>query len=206
MMKQLLLALSLILSSSMAASAATVQQVNPDSVELTVVKPAKVKAETKKERKARQKREQQITDSIAHVKAAEAIEQGYFVLLANNLSVGRMGYVVTDINSNANFLLVQNDGGIFQVAFNNGRPGLNGMGGITQHGSVNNKQITTDKKGNVTVTYNLFGSNVNAYVSITLMAGSDRADAIVTRMMGPQRITMSGTIVPYRNDDIKIER
>ena len=38
------------------------------------------------------------------------------------------------------------------------------------------------------------------------MAGSDRADAIVTRMMGPQRITMSGTIVPYRNDDIKIER
>ena len=142
-MKQLLLALSLILSSSMAASAATVQQVNPDSVELTVVKPAKVKAETKKERKARQKREQQVTDSIAHIKAAEAIEQGYFVLLANNLSIGRMGYVVTDINSNANFLLVQNDGGIFQVAFNNGRPGFNGMARSTTSKSPPTRRVTS---------------------------------------------------------------
>lgn len=177
-----------------------------DSVELTVVKPSKLTKESKEERKAREKRERQAIDSIAHIKAVEAIDSGYFVILADNLSLGLLGYMVSDINSNANFILMQNDGGIFQIAFNNGRLGLNGMGSVTLHGAIRNKQVKNDKNGGVFVSYNLIGSGVNAYVTISLMPGSDRVDATVTQMMGPERISMMGNLVPYRNDDITIEK
>ena len=208
MKKGLFLALILIALPA-TINATTVQaksETASDSVELTVVKPSKLTKESKEERKAREKRERQAIDSIAHIKAVEAIDSGYFVILADNLSLGRLGYMVSDINSNANFILMQNDGGIFQIAFNNGRLGLNGMGGVTLHGAIRNKQVKNDKNGGVFVSYNLIGSGVNAYVTISLMPGSDRVDATVTQMMGPERISMMGSLVPYRNDDITIEK
>lgn len=208
MKKAIFWALALIMTLP-AVGAATIpiqSESAPDSVALTVVKPSKLTKESKAERKAREKREQQTLDSIAHLKAVEAIDSGYFVILVDNLSLGRLGYMVSDINSNTNFILAQNDGGIFQMAFNNGRLGLNGMGGVTLHGAIRNKQVKTEKNGDVFVSYNLIGSSVNVYVSFTLMAGSDRVDATVTQMMGPERISMMGTLVPYRNDDITIEK
>lgn len=159
--------------------------------------------ETNRERKARIERDHEIVDSIYNLKAVRAVQDGYFVLQATEVSNSR-GVYTLGLNNNTNFLLMQGDKGIFQVAFNNVDPGLNGLGGMTLHGSIGKKDIKTDKKGNTIITYHMTGMHMNASVTVTIFKESDHAIADVYPTMGNGRITLRGRLVPYRNDNIQI--
>ena len=166
----------------MSASSQTNHYTLADSVELTVVKPAKPSNETKQERKAREKRQKEQVDSLAHDLSSQAVEQGYFALMADRMTIGENAMV--------------------QLAFNNGMLGQNGLGGITLPGHISNKRITTDKKGNVYLSFIIVGSQFNADVAITLSANSDYATAIITPTFGSDRLTVYGRLLPYRNSRI----
>ena len=161
-----------------------------------------VVTETKKERKERQQR----VDSFAHEKAAQAIVQRYFVITATQVRVGRMGYPVNGLNEDTNYLLMQGDGGIVQVAFNGPSPGLNGLGGITLPGEIKNFEISKGKKGDLYVTYSMVSSYMNADVNITLHRGGDKATATIMPAFGHDRIEIIGRLIPYRDKNIKIEK
>ena len=154
--------------------------------------------ETKKERKERIKKDHDIVDSIYHLKAELAADDGYFVLQATEVR-NSYGRYELGLNDNTNFMLMQGDKGIFQVAFNTMSAGANGLGGITLHGRISNKKLTHDKKGNTVITY------MNASVTITIFKGSDQAIADVFPTLGNGRITLRGRLVPYLNEDIRIE-
>ena len=62
-----------------------------------------------------------------------------------------------------------------------------------------------DKKGNAIVTFSMIGRNMNAYVTLTLFNGSDQALATIDPTLGRGQITLRGRLVPYRNENIKIE-
>lgn len=182
---------------------AVAQNVNDDVVEietsdvqLEVITPAEPVKESKKEIKEREKRLRELTDDVAFAKAANSMHRGYFVLLASNIQIGNMGYRHYDINSNSNFVLVQNEDGIIQFALNTGSPGQNGLGGMTLKGNVRNKRVTEDKNGDVHMQYQLVGSSVNADVYITLFHNSKSAVAYIT---GGKSITIYGEILPYRD-------
>ena len=160
--------------------------------------------ETKKERKERIKKDHEIVDSVFHLKALHAIQQGYFVLQATEVS-NMYGNHAIGLNDNTNFLLTQGDKGIFQVSYNTMSPGYNGLGGLTLHGRISNLKITSDKKGNVIATYNMVGRSMHAYVTLTLFKGSDQALASIDPTLGRGRINLRGRLVPYRNDNIRIE-
>ncbi len=159
--------------------------------------------ETSREKKDRIKRDQQIVDSVFHLKAARAVEDGYFVLQATQVR-GSYGSYEMGLNNNTNFMLMQGDKGIFQVAFNNMDSGANGLGGITLHGRISNKNVKTDKKGNTIVTYTMIGRSMNTSVTITIFNGSDQAVADVFPNLGRGNISLRGRLVPYRNDNINI--
>lgn len=160
--------------------------------------------ETKKERKERIKKDHEIVDSIYHLKAELAAEDGYFVLQATEVR-NSYGHYELGLNDNTNFMLMQGDKGIFQVAFNTMNAGANGLGGITLHGRISNKDIRHDKNGNAIITYNMIGRRMNASVTITLFKESDQAIADVFPTLGNGRITLRGRLVPYLNDNISIE-
>ena len=202
-MKTLKFALSLILVAIMAMpSVATAQ--NYDDV-YVIDETAPIPAnETKKERKERIKKDHEIVDSVFHLKALHAIQNGYFVLQARQVR-NSYGQYEMGLNDNSNFLLMQGDKGIFQVAFNNMVAGANGLGGVTLHGRISKLDIKGDKKGNAIITYNMIGRNMNAYVTITLFKGSDQAVATIDPTLGRGQITLRGRLVPYRNDDIRIQ-
>lgn len=160
--------------------------------------------ETKKERKERIKKDHQIVDSIFHLKAERAAFDGYFVLQATQVSNSR-GHYELGLNDNTNFMLMQGDKGIFQVAFNNMNAGANGLGGITLHGRISNKQFKHDKKGNAIITYTMVGRRMNATVTITIFKESDQAIADVYPTLGNGRISLRGRLVPYLNEDLRIE-
>ena len=199
-MKRIFLALSAIITLGLCAGAQTVTD-QPDidedeNVQLSIITPAEPVQETEQEIKEREKRLREHQDEIAFAKASNSMRRGYFVLLADNIQIGNMGYRHYDIRDNFNFILVQNDDGIIQYALNNGHPGTNGLGGWTGKGKVRNSRLNTGKNGDVHLQYQLMSGTVNATVNITLFHNSKRAVATIS---GGVPITIYGEILPYRD-------
>ena len=205
-MKKLLLLMVSMLVGMAAVQAQEAVTVTDDEVNLAVVKPAVPSKETKAQRKAHEKEMRAQVNQLAHEKALQAMEQGYFVVMADRISDGRTGYTASGLSDNANFLLCQGDAGIFQVAYLRGAPGANGLGGMTLHGSVKGVRIKENKDGAVSMSYNMVGSQMNAYVTINLYKECDRVMVDVNPTMGRGSITLYGRLVPYRNAKIKIDR
>ena len=199
-MKRILLALSALLTLGLCAGAQDVPDENnfesDENVKLEIITPAEPVQETEQEIKEREKRLRQHNDDIAYAKASNSMRRGYFVLVADNIQIGSMGYRHYDISQNSNFILVQGDDGIIQYALNTGNPGVNGLGGWTGKGSVRNKRIKVLDNGNVFMQFHLVSGTVNADVDITLFHNSKRA---VARILGGTPITIYGEILPYRD-------
>ena len=198
-MKKILLTFSVMMITWLAASAQTpdeVEIVTDDNVQLQMITPAEPVQETKEEIKAREKKLRELQDDVAFAKASNSMRRGYFVLVADNIRIGDMGYRHYDINGNSNFVLVQDEDAIIQFALNMANPGSNGLGGWTGKGKVRNKRITEAKNGDIFMQFTVVGASVHADVSITLYHNSKRAEARIT---GGPAITINGDILPYRD-------
>ena len=197
-MKRTILALSAIMAMGFTAAAQNAGEVDIETsdVQLEMITPAQPVQETEQEIKEREKKLRELYDDVAYAKASNSMRRGYFVLAADNVQIGNMGYRHYDINRNSNFILVQDEDGIIQFALNTGVSGANGLGGWTGHGKVRNKRLTYDKNGDVYLQYQLISSGVNADVHITLFHNSKRAVATIT---GGAPITLYGEILPYRD-------
>ena len=199
-MKKTLFVLSAILTLGICASAqdtGTVE-IETSDVELEMITPAQPVQETDQEIKEREKKLREINDEVAYVKASNSLRRGYFVLVADNIQIGNMGYRHYDISRNSNFILVQAEDGIVQFALNTATPGSNGLGGWTGKGKVRKQRITYSDNGDVNYQFSLVGSSVNADVFITLFHNSKRAMATI---VGGPTITVYGEVLPYRDKD-----
>ena len=198
MKNRMFLLLSAVLAVGFGATAQDADTINIETsdVELEMITPAQQVQETEQEIKEREKRLRELTDDVAYAKAANSLRRGYFVLVADNIQVGNMGYRHYDINRNSNFILVQGEDGVIQFALNTGYSGSNGLGGWTGKGKVRKQRITYKDNGDVHYQFSVVSSSVNADVSITLFHNSKRAVATV---MGGPTITVYGEILPYRD-------
>ena len=199
-MKKTLFVLSAILTLGICASAqdtGTVE-IETSDVELEMITPAQPVQETAQEIKEREKKLREINNEVANVKASNSLRRGYFVLVADNIQIGNMGYRHYDISRNSNFILVQAEDGIVQFALNTATPGSNGLGGWTGKGKVRKQRITYSDNGDVNYQFSLVGSSVNADVFITLFHNSKRAMATI---VGGPTITVYGEVLPYRDKD-----
>ena len=169
-----------------------------DSVKLEIATPNDPLQESEQEIKNQKKLLLKHNDEVAFAKASNSLRRGYFVVLADYVQLGNMGYRRYDISKNSNFVLVQNEDGIIQFSFNDGNPGVNGLGGWTGKGKVRNKRITYQDNGDVNMQYQLISGTVNANVFITLFHNSKRA---IVRITGSVPITIQGEILPYRDKD-----
>lgn len=188
-----------VVATSLGLSAQTTDSIDivtDENIRLEMITPAQPVQESEAEIKAREKALREHNDEVAYMKAAESLRRGYFVLVADNIQVGSMGYRHYDISQNSNFILVQDNDGIIQFALNTGNPGINGLGGWTGKGAVRNKRIKYLDNGDVFFEYQLISGSVNANVSVTLFHGGKRAIAYIT---GGQNITIYGEILPYRD-------
>ena len=83
-----------------------------ENVRLEKIDQKETVKETKKEKKAREKKMRELNEDIAYAKASNSMRRGYFVLLANSVDMGRR---FTGLNEAANFVLVQDDDGIIPL-------------------------------------------------------------------------------------------
>ena len=155
----------------------------------------------KKERAARRALEAQ-QDTIAYLKAVEALKAGSFVLEANNVSFPNG--ITRFVSSNTNYVQVDNGEGIIQTAFTNFsyNPSPNGLGGVTVQGNISGLQMKEDKHGNYFYSYTIQGVAVSATVSITLAGGTNQASVRISPNFNNNDMTMMGILVPLDESDV----
>lgn len=150
--------------------------------------------------RARLKAQEKASDEISYEEAVQAIRNRQFVLEANQVMFrgGETAYVT----SSTNFVLVNQNRGTVQIAFNTPYPGPNGIGGVTVDGQVSDLQTTTDKRGNVNIQFNIQGIGISAQIFINLNKGSNQANVTVSPNFNGNTLTLSGNLIPLNQSNI----
>ena len=148
---------------------------------------------TKAEKKAlrEEKREANLKKILKVVEAKEFVVEAHTFIDRRGLSI--------PINPTLNFVAIEEDEGIIQLAFGNG-PGLNGLGGITTDGKVLKYEITEKKKG-IALTVRLFGSAFGATdILLDINASGNTSVKVITLNGG--RFTFNGTITGIEQSSV----
>ena len=155
----------------------------------------------KKEREERRALEAQ-QDSVAYLKAIEALKTGSFVLEANNVTFPNG--ITRYVSSNTNYVQVDNGEGIVQTAFSNFAytPGPNGLGGVTVEGNISGLKMKEDKDGNYFYSYTIQGVAISATVFITLTGGTNQASVNISPNFNNNNMTMTGVLLPRDESDV----
>lgn len=161
------------------------------------------RAEKKQERK--EKREQRLAKDEAMGEAdfndaMQAITDKSFVLEAT--SVQPLNGQVYYVNSNTNFVSLNNGQAMVQIASNSPYPGPNGLGGVTVQGTASNVQIKQESNGNVYLTMNVQGVFISATVNLVLYSGTNNASVTVDPNFSGRNLTMNGTLLPYSQSNV----
>jgi hypothetical protein len=161
---------------------------------------AEKRAAWRKERAERRAEEAQ-QDSIAFLAAVKALQEGCFVLEADNVTLPNG--VMRFVNSNTNFVSACQGNGTVQTASANWPfASPNGLGGVTVEGSVGNAALRTDKEGNVFYSYAINGVAISATVFLTLTQGTNQASVTINPNFSGNTLTMNGYLVPYDQSDV----
>lgn len=156
---------------------------------------AKFKAKTERERQL-----SELADSLAGVQAAAALRNKDFVLQADNVSFKSGATVYVD--DATNFISVKGDRAVVQISPSDFSPGPNGLGGVTVDGRVSDYNVSTDRKGRLTLSMNVMGIGINAQVEIYMSPGSNNAQATVYPNFNSNTVWISGSLVPYENSTV----
>ena len=139
-------------------------------------------------------------DSVLWDDALTAVKDTAFTLEADKVvfKYGQIAYV----NSNTNFVSVNKDNAVVQVAFNVPFAGPNGIGGVTVQGSMSGYKIQTAKKGTTLVTMNVIGAGISAQIWITMYQGTHDASVEILPNFSSNRLTLNGVILPLHKSTI----
>ena len=140
----------------------------------------------------------------AFEKAALAVKNKHFVLMADEV---RVGYETTPYfapRQGLNFMYVRGNEGVIQFDswFN-----FNGVGGITIKGRVTNYEVKTDKKGEISVSYSIHDAAVGGQVTFWITPGSNQVRADFHPDFISGNVSIRGEVKPYNPnmDGVTIE-
>ena len=145
----------------------------------------------------RQRREKTYRISMPVI---EALKENRFVVEVDRVvfKYGDVAYV----NTNTNFILVDEDEGSVQVAFNTPYSGPNGIGGVTVDGRVSGIKFKESKKGKINYNFSVQGTGISAQIFLTLSAGSNQATVTITPNFNSRTLTLYGEIVPLEQSSV----
>ena len=151
--------------------------------------------------RSEQRREiNELTDSIAGVQAAAAVQNRDFVLEANQVTFKNGSTVF--VNSTTTFISVKGNRAVVQISPSNFSSGPNGLGGVTVDGNISGMQRMVDKKGRTTISFNVMGIGINAQIEIYMVPGTNRATATIYPNFNSNTVWVEGNIVPYSSSNV----
>lgn len=151
--------------------------------------------EAREKRRAEAKALEAIRDSVSFVEALTALQNGNWVLEADNV-VFRNG-LNKYVSPNTNYVAIKGGEGTVQTAFNNFVYSPNGLGGVTVEGNVSDTHIQRDKEGNVYYNFSIFGGAISATLNLSLTEGTNEASIYISPNFNGNTLTMYGRLYPY---------
>jgi hypothetical protein len=151
-------------------------------------------------RSAERREINELTDSIAGVQAAVAVQNRDFVLEADQVTFKNGSTVF--VNSTTTFISVKGNRAVVQISPSNFSSGPNGVGGVTVDGSISGMKSMVDKKGRTTLSFNVMGIGINAQIEIYMVPGTNRASATIYPNFNSNTVWVEGDIVPYSNSNV----
>ena len=139
---------------------------------------------------------EELLDTLTWLQAQKAVEDSSFVVEADAVTF-KYGTRI-QVNSTTNFISMNGDRAVVQIAPSYTFSGPNGVGGVTVEGTVSNVRKSYDKKGRLLFSMNVMGRGVNASVSISVSPGSNRAIVDVSPTFNSNDVRLEGRIVPYK--------
>ena len=151
--------------------------------------------------RSEQRREiNELTDSIAGVQAAAAVQNRDFVLEADQVTFKNGSTVF--VNSTTTFISVKGNRAVVQISPSNFSSGPNGLGGVTVDGNISGMQRMVAKKGRTTISFNVMGIGINAQIEIYMVPGTNRATATIYTNFNSNTVWVEGDIVTYANSNV----
>jgi hypothetical protein len=200
-MKKVLLTLTVIIAGlSVTALDINAQNSSPQSRRQQEMQKWHQEMEEFKARSAERREINELTDSIAGVQAAAAVQNRDFVLEADQVTFKNGNTVF--VNSNTTFISVKGNRAVVHISPSNFAAGPNGVGGVTVDGSISGMQRMVDKKGRTTISFNVMGIGINAQIEIYMTPGTNRASATIYPNFNSNTVWIDGDIVPYENSDV----
>lgn len=152
-------------------------------------------------RSAEERAEADAMDQLAGQQAVDAFGEGAFVFEAETVSFNNGNTVF--VNSNLNFISLDDNRAVVQISPSNFSAGANGVGGVTVDGMPTDVNYVKDAKGKITFSMSVMGKDINATVVIDMVEGSNMATATIKPNFGPNRnIWMKGKVVPYSESSV----
>ena len=142
----------------------------------------------------------ELADSLASIQAIAAVRNKDFVLEVDNVTFPSGNTVF--VNSTTNFISVKGNRAVVQISPSNYASGPNGLGGVTVDGIVSGYQITTGRKGNLNLSYNVSGIGISAQIEVYIVPGSTYTQATIYPNFNSNTLWLSGTLMPYENSDV----
>lgn len=148
-----------------------------------------------------QKRANALRDSVAHVVALDLLSSRQYMVTADRLTFP--GSKMLHVFPSTNFLLVQGDSAIYQIAPGMGG-GPNGVGGITVKGIISNYRSKVTDKGEAIIAFGLMGSGVSVDVNVNLPKQGTEATVRAQASLAKYNSTIYGNVEPANTRDISI--
>ena len=142
----------------------------------------------------------ELADSLASIQAIAAVRNKDFVLAVDNVTFPSGSTVF--VNSTTNFISVKGNRAVVQISPSNYASGPNGLGGVTVDGIVSGYQITTGRKGNLNLSYNVSGIGISAQIEVYIVPGSTYTQSTIYPNFNSNTLWLSGTLMPYENSDV----
>ena len=150
--------------------------------------------------RAQLKAEQEALDQLYFEEARQAIEERKFILEADQV-VFKTG-TIAFVSPTTNFVSLDVDNAVVEVAFNIPIGGPNGLGGVTVAGRCSNYKQSVDKRGNIMLSMDVLGNGITAQVYINLPNGTNEATVTIAPTFNSNRFTLNGVLLPLKKANV----
>ena len=134
------------------------------------------------------------TDMKYHAQALAALKDSTFVFNTNQIIFNNG--ISTSVSSVTNFISLNKNRVVIQIAFDIPYIGYNGLGGITVEGHISTVKMRTDKKGFTRYEFYANGTGISARVELTLHPTNNSATAIISPNFNSKQLNLNGSISP----------
>ncbi|MFI3239860.1 MAG: DUF4251 domain-containing protein [Bacteroidales bacterium] len=153
------------------------------------------------EQKAERRVLEAVADSVNYESAKSSMDMMKFIVMIDKITAPN-GKTTNIQQVSTNFISVEDNYSVIQVAIYNDRLAQNGIGGATVDGSIDHKEQSIAKNGNNILKYSILGSQISAQVQITLLKDSNKVIVMLMPNNKGGDYTLYGELYP--SDDTNV--